>query len=131
MPRLTIRRPHPTDAIRFIVHVFDPAITKGAETVALFDTGNDHTTISKAFAESIGIAPTDRVLTVRGVTGGSQGRTALVAIGIEFDGGHKVIIQNHEVVILDDTLEHVLVGRDFLERFDVTISRNGGFTLEC
>ena len=130
MPKLTIVRAHPTDAVRFNVHVFDPTTEKGGQTVALFDTGNDRTIIGKALAESIGITSTDRVLPVHGVTGGSLAQTAFVTIGIEFDEGHIVTIQNHEVAILDGTSEQVLIGRDFLEWFHVTISRDGSFTLE-
>jgi predicted aspartyl protease len=130
MPKLTIKRAHPKDAIRFEVHVFNPISEAGARATALFDTGNDHTVVSKALADRLGLSPTGQPLSVHGVTGHSTAQIALATLGIEFDGGHKCEIINHEVAILDGTSDDVLIGRDFLERFDVTISRDGEFTLE-
>jgi predicted aspartyl protease len=130
MPTLTIKRARSKDAIHLKVLVFGPSGSGGAGT-ALFDTGNDHTVISKAFADSIGLSGTGRGLSVHGVTGGSMGTVALVTLGIEFDGGHKVTVDDHEVVVLAGASDQIMIGRDFLERFDVTITRDGTFKLEC
>ena len=129
MPKLTLKRIHANDPIHIQMLVFDPLTGKSATATGLFDTGNDHTAINKEIYYAVGLTDTERELPVSGVTGSSVGQTALVTIGIEFDDQHRVTIQNHEVVVLEGLSPPVLIGRDFLKSFDVTISRDGTFTL--
>jgi predicted aspartyl protease len=129
MPTLTIKRALPEDEIRVPLFIFDVGITKETKAFGLFDTGNDHTVLSKAVVDTVGGTYTGRMLPVHGVTGSGTARTAQVTLGIEFDDGHRIMINDHEVAVLDETDNHALLGRDFLQRFDVTISRDGTFTL--
>ena len=130
MQKLTLKRTRAEDPIHINVLVFDPITEHGVAAAGLFDTGNDHTVISKELFDSVGLATTGRQLPVNGVTGSSMALTTFVTIGIEFDGKHKVTIDKHEVAVVDGVSDPVLIGRDFLALFDVTISRDGEFTLE-
>ncbi|KZY32281.1 hypothetical protein A3731_22355 [Roseovarius sp. HI0049] len=130
MPKLTLKRAHSKDPIRVNVWVFSPATLKGVQTEGLFDTGNDHTTVSKQLLDSIGVPCTGRSLTVSGITGASVGQAAIVNLGFDLDWGDKVEIEGHEVAVVAGASSHVLFGRDFLEWFDITMKRGGRFTLE-
>lgn len=129
MPTLTIKRAQPSDEIRIPIVVFGSSTSPNNTVLGLFDTGNDHTVLSRAVIDVVGGTYTNRTLPVQGVTGSGIARVAVVSLGIEFDDGQKIPITDHEVAVLDDTGNHALLGRDFLERFDVTISRDGTFTL--
>lgn len=131
MPTFTRKRPNAADPIHIEMSVFNPITGRAASAIGLFDTGNDHTIISKEVSDSIGITAYGRTLPVYGVTGTSEGQTARVTFGINFDESKKVAIVEHEVLVLTDTSSPILIGRDFLERFDVKLTRNGLFTLEC
>ena len=130
MHKLTIKRTNAKDPIHINVWFFNPVTHEGTSTIGLFDTGNDHTVITREVADRIGITAFGRPLSVCGVNGASEGRAAHVTIGIEFDEQHKVTIEEHEVVVLSDASSPLLIGRDFLEMFDVKIGRDGSFTLE-
>lgn len=129
MPTLTVKRPSAYAPIHLNLMIFNPVTQVGFPATGLFDTGNDHTTINRAYAEQIGLTLTDREMTVNGVTGSSRGQTAWVMIGIPFDNGENRTIDNHEVVVNAGLTDQVLIGRDFLERFDVTLLRDGTFRL--
>lgn len=129
MPILTIKRADSKAEIRIPVMVFGSATAPGSTVFGLFDTGNDHTVLSKAVVDTVGGTYTNRTLPVHGVTGSGNARVAVVTLGMEFDSGHRVTITDHEVAVLEGSDNHALIGRDFLERFDVTISRDGTFTL--
>lgn len=131
MPQLTITRPSPIDPIKIPVAILNPTTDTLVWGIGLFDTGNDHTVVSKSFLDRSGIAVNGRHLPVMGVTGVATAQVATVSLGIEFDGGHKVTIADHEVAVLLGASDDLLIGRDFLERFDISISRNGTFTMQC
>lgn len=131
MPQLTIARPSPKDPIKIPVAILNTTTDTLVWGVGLFDTGNDHTVVSKSFLDRSGVVINGDLLPVIGVTGNAIAQVAIVSLGIEFDGGHKVTITNHEVAVLAGTSEDILIGRDFLERFDISISRNGTFTMHC
>ncbi|MEY9831090.1 hypothetical protein ABIA25_002905 [Sinorhizobium fredii] len=122
---LTLTRERDRDTIYIPIHIFDAGYTKGGEVAADFDTGNDHTCIRQNVFDAIGLVADGRTIQVNGVTGGAAGRTAQVNIGIQTDDGHKNTITNHEVVVLSSMTCDVLLGRDMLEFFDVSITRGG------
>lgn len=128
MPKLTLKRAHPKDHIYLTVTVTNPATNQSATRPALFDTGADHTVISKALADEIGLKG-EGTLGFNGAFASSVATKATVSMGILFDGAHPVNITDHEVALFDQLSGDVLLGRDFLEWFDVTISRDGTFTL--
>lgn len=129
MPTLTINRVSPIDPIRIPLALINRANGQVAWEDGLFDTGNDHTVISRALFTTLGLAATGGSVIVNGVTGSSQAAIATVSIQIRFDDGQPVTIQAHEVGVVAGASDAVLIGRDFLKRFDVTISRGGVFTL--
>jgi predicted aspartyl protease len=131
MPRLIIRRSRAADPIHIRLHIFNPATGHGVAVVGLFDTGNDHTAIRRDLSERLGLAYTQKKLSVVGVTGASGAGTSIVTLGLDCDDAKKITIDDHEVAIVDRMSDEVLIGRDFLERFDVAIGRDGTFMLSC
>lgn len=129
MPRLTINRTQANDPIHLELMIFNPITSQGVPAVGLFDTGNDHTVISKMLSDKLCLDVIGRTLSIAGVTGASVAQTAVVTLGLAFDDQHLVTIDAHEVAVLDGVSSPVLIGRDFLERFDVTILRDGTFVL--
>ena len=95
----------------------------------LLDTGLDHTIISQEVADAIQLKPTGRTITLSGIDGGATGDTVLISFAIDNDQGGRWICDDQEVVVLRDCSERVLMGRDFLEKFDISIDRNGTVTL--
>ncbi|WP_066807096.1 retropepsin-like aspartic protease [Sphingomonas asaccharolytica] len=129
MAKLTINRTHPKDPIYIQLFVMNNFKSKGATVAGLFDTGNDHTMISKALADTLALSTSGSSLQVFGPTGASIAARTLVDIGIEFDGGEKRTITNHEVGVVEGLSNHALIGRDFLERFDISITTDGVFVM--
>jgi len=84
------------------------------------------TAIPSTSQSTFSMSATPRAVKSRPIsTGGAAGRKAQVNIGIQKDDGHKNTITNHEVVVLPSMTCAVLLGRDMLEFFDVSITQGG------
>lgn len=126
---LTIHRASPKDLIIVPLWVFNPDTEYGEQIAAQLDTGNDHTCLRQDVLDRIGATASGRTLPVQGVTGSSTARLSTLTLGIRMDGSGKVTINNHEVAVLSQMSCEALIGRDFLEWFDVTILRSGVVTI--
>lgn len=121
-----MKRNNPTDPIYIHLRLWNPETQdQMAEVLGLFDTGNDHTTISQELFDALKLKPTGRPMTIKGVTGSAGGGSAHIGIGVQMDGTDRGIIDKHEVAVLAGLSDQVLIGRDFLAMFDVTIKRDG------
>ena len=118
---LTARRSSPLDVIYIPVMIFDPAIMKGGQIMADFDTGNGHTCIRREVVETMGIPIVGRSMPVHGVTGSSTGIVVNLTLGLETDDGHRCMVEGHEVVVLGSMSCQCLLGRDMLRIFDVEL----------
>lgn len=122
---LTTKRASPLNVIGVPVMIFDPAIMKGGQIVADFDTGNDHTCVRGDVVEMMGIPIVGRPMPVYGVTGSSTGTVVKLNLGFEMDDGHRCTIEGHEVVVLGSMSCQCLLGRDMLKIFDVELRTDG------
>lgn len=122
---LTLVRSSPRDLIIIPLWVFNPDTEQGHQIAAHLDTGNDHTCLRQDVLDKIGASASGRLVSVQGVTGVSTARVTRLTFGIQMDGDKQVIIDRHEVPVLPQMSCEALIGRDFLEWFDVMILRNG------
>ncbi|MEQ1938050.1 retroviral-like aspartic protease family protein [Mesorhizobium sp. CN5-321] len=126
---LTLRRSSPRDLIIIPLWVFNPDTEHGHQIAAQLDTGNDHTCLRQDVLDRIGATPSGRSLPVHGVTGSSSAQVTRLTLGFRMDGNGTVTVDRHEVAVLLHMSCEALLGRDILEWFDMTISRNGVVTI--
>ena len=132
MPKtLTLKRSSPRDPIIVPLWAFDPVSKNGKQIATQLDTGNDHTCVRKDVLDAIGAKATGKPVVVHGVTGSARARVATLMFRLDMDRGGQVQINNHEVAVVPSLSCEALLGRDFLEFFDVTISRDGTTILTC
>ena len=131
MSTLTIKRAEPREPIRIPIYILEVGSDEAVAVQGLFDTGLDHTIISREVAAAVQLKSTGRTISLRGIDGGVTGDTALVSFAIDNDQGGRWVCDGQEMVILDGCTEAVLMGRDFLEKFDLTIARDGTVTLSA
>lgn len=129
MPTLTLKRHNASDPIYIHMMTWNPdADSVGAEVHGLLDTGNDHTVISRELFDTLKLKETGREVTINGITGGSIGSSSYIGFGIQMNG-KKAHIERHEVVVARGVANAVLIGRDLLHMFDVTLKRDGTMIL--
>lgn len=126
---ITISRSHARDLIEIPLFI-GPAggiaqTVTVSRIVAQLDTGNDHTAIRRSVLEECGVIVGPPQIKLEGVTGSEiadSGRTTML---LHFDDGEECRIRDHIVVAANDLSCDALLGRDFLQWFDVHITRDG------
>jgi len=122
---LTLKRSSPLDIIHVPVLVAFGGFMKAARIHAELDTGNDHTCIRRDVLNELGLPIIGRPMAVHGVTGQATGTVVRISLGFEMDDGHRCVVEEHEVVVLDTMSCPCLLGRDVLRIFDVELRSDG------
>lgn len=120
-----MKRASSLNVIHVPMMVLDPAIMKGGQIMADFDTGNDHTCIRRDVLNTMGIPIAGRPMPVHGVTGSSIGTVVKLTLGFEMDDGHRCTIDGHEVIVIGAMSCQCLLGRDILNIFSVELRTDG------
>lgn len=97
--------------------------------VGQFDTGNDHTVVRRDLLEEFDVALDGEMISLHGVTGSELAPSGLVEIVLLFDNGEQFRLHQHVVVASQGLRCDALLGRDFLQWFDISIRRDGTFVM--
>jgi hypothetical protein len=92
---------------------------------AVLDTGADHTCISRKLLESAGVVLAGKSIGVVGISSKSEGTIVSVDLEFPMDGPDPICVTNHDVAAASLVGSDALLGRDFLQWFDVTIHKSG------
>lgn len=126
---LTLKRAAVRDVILVPLTVFNTSTGGGVQINAELDTGNDHTCVRMELLNQLGVSVGGSGIAVHGVTGSSTAARAHLTFGFMCDGGKRITVDSHEIVVLPALSCPILLGRDMLEFFDVSLRRDGSATL--